>query len=215
MVGARYGEYNLSMNKHVLYLIEQAGSLLEMPRSHVRNLGNNTPDTIASHCYHVSVIAYCIARMEGLSHEAGLKAMAMGTLHDLLEARTGDADFVAKNYVQIDEPKAIRDQFADLPFGGDLLSMMEGYEERESLEAKCAKDADSVAQMYIEWVLAWRGNKLAERWFEGDFIHRVPHLRTESAKQLALQMKDSNPHEWWWSEFVEKGINYDHLNSKK
>lgn len=93
--------------------------------------------------------------------------------------------------------------------------MMEDYEERTSLEAKCAKDADSLAQMYIEWSLTWRGNKLAARWFEGDFTHRVPHLRTESAKKLALAMKDSNPHEWWWSEFVGKGINYEHLNSKK
>jgi putative hydrolases of HD superfamily len=203
------------MDKQILYFVEQAGSLLDMPRTHIRNLGNNTPDTIASHCYHVSVIAYVLARMEGLSHEAGLQAMAMGVLHDLLEARTGDADFVSKNYVQVDEPKALRDQFAPLPFGSDLLKMMESYETRTTLEAKCAKDADALAQLYVEWLLSWRGNKLAERWFEGDFVHRVPHLRTKSAKKLALAMKDSNPHEWWWSEFVDKGVNYDHLNSKQ
>lgn len=189
--------------------------LLDMPRTHVRNLGNNTPDTIASHCYHVAVIAYCIARMEGLSHEDGLKAMAMGVLHDLAEARTGDTDFVAKNYVTVDEPKALQDQFAGLPFGKDLLTMMEEYEERLTLETKCVKDADSVAQMYIEWLLAWRGNKLAEKWFEGGFTHRVPHLRTESAKKLVLAMKDSNPQEWWWSEFVEKGVNHSHLNGRR
>jgi len=188
---------------------------MEMPRTHVRNLGNNVPDTIASHCYQVSVIAYCLARMEGLSHESGLKAMSMGTLHDLAEARTGDADFVAKNYVDIDEEKAIKDQFAGLPFGEDLLKLMSEYEERESLESKCAKDADVLAQMYIEWILTWRGNKLAERWFEGDFTHRVPFLRTESAKKIALDMKDSHPHEWWWTEFVDKGVNHSHLNGKK
>ncbi|MDB5179101.1 MAG: phosphohydrolase [Patescibacteria group bacterium] len=203
------------MTKRVLYLIQQASMLLDMPRSHVRNLGNNTPDTIASHCYQVSVIAYCLARMEGLSHEVGLKAMAMGTLHDLAEARTGDMDFVAKNYVKVDEAKAMSDQFAGLPFGQDLLEMMGEYEARESLEAKCVKDADILAQMYIEWVLVWRGNKLAERWFDGDFTNRVPHLRTESAKKLAHDMRDSNPHEWWWSEFVDKGVNMEHLNGKK
>jgi len=92
---------------------------------------------------------------------------------------------------------------------------MEEYEERDSLESKCTKDADILAQMYIQWVLAWRGNKLAEKWFEGDFTNRVPYLRTESAKKLALAMKDSNPHEWWWSEFVDKGINHTHLNGSK
>jgi putative hydrolase of HD superfamily len=203
------------MNKRILYLIEQAGMLLDMPRAHVRNLGNNTPDTIASHCYQVSVIAYCLARMEGLDHAQGLVALGMGTLHDFAEARTGDMDFVAKNYVKVDEAKAMRDQFADLPFGDDLLAMMTDYEERESLVAKCAKDADILAQIYIEWVLMWRGNKLAQRWFEGDFENRVPYLRTASAKQIAQQMKESHPHEWWWSEFVDKGINQAHLNGER
>jgi len=186
-----------------------------LPRSHIRSLGNNVPDTIASHCYQVSVIAYCVARMEGLDHEAGLKAMAMGTLHDLAEARTGDADFIAKNYLKIDETKAIHDQFAGLPFGKDLHNVVDEYEQRESLEAKCAKDADSLAQLYIEWVLKWRGNKLAERWYQEDYVNRVPFMRTESAKKLAMEMRDSNPHEWWWVDFVDKGINMKHLNGKK
>jgi len=203
------------MNPRILYLIQQAGMLLEMPRTHIRNLGNNASDTVASHSFQVAIIAYCIARMEKLSHEQGLEAMAMGVLHDLAEARTGDMDFVAKNYTEVNEERAIKDQFADIEFGGDLLKLVEDYEERTSLVAKCAKDADSVGQMYLEWVLAWRGNKLAERWFEGDYVSRVPHFRTESAKKLALAMKDSNPQQWWWSEFVDKGINLDHLNSKK
>jgi len=141
--------------------------------------------------------------------------MSMGLLHDLLEARTGDVDFIAKNYATLDETKALEDQFAGIEFGNDLLKTMQEYENRETVIAKCAKDADTVAQMYLEWLLSWRGNKLAEKWFEGDYQHRVPHLRTESAKTLALSMKDSNPQEWWWSEFVEKNINLDHLNSKK
>jgi 5'-deoxynucleotidase YfbR-like HD superfamily hydrolase len=89
---------------------------------------------------------------------------------------------VAKNYTTMDDKKAMHDQFAGLSFGKDLLDMMEEYEERESLVSKCTKDADILAQMYIQWLLAWRGHKLAEKWFEGDFTNRVPHLRTESAK---------------------------------
>jgi putative hydrolase of HD superfamily len=203
------------MNSRILFLIQQAGMLLEMPRSHVRNLGKDAFDTIASHSYHVAIIAYCIARMEKLSHEEGLQALGMGLLHDLAEARTGDMDFIAKNYTTVNEEKAVKDQFADLEFGADLVGLVEEYEDRETLVAKCTKDADCIAQMYIVWVLTWRGHKLAEKWLDGDFIHRVPSLRTESAKQLALSMKDSNPQEWWWSEFVEKQFNLEHLNSKR
>jgi putative hydrolase of HD superfamily len=201
------------MNKRILYLIQQAGSLMQMPRSHKRSLGN-TFDTVASHSFHVAIIAYCIARMEKLSHADATTAMMMGLMHDLPEARTGDMDFVAKNYTKVDEPKAIDDQFADIDFGTDLKKVVDEYEDRQSIISKCAKDADSVEQIYQEWVLSWQGNKLANQWFEGDFTHRVPMFFTESAKQIALSMKDSDPNKWWWAEFVEKGIDYKHLNGK-
>lgn len=154
--------------------------------------------------------------MENLSHDEALKGVAIGVFHDLAEARTGDQDFVAKHYGNVDEQKAIEDQFANISFGEDLKKMLNEYEERETLVAKCAKDADSLAQVFTEWVLMWHGNKLAEKWFDSDFKDRIPGLRTESAKKLAYAMKDSNPHEWWWSQFVkdDKAIDKDKLLGK-
>lgn len=204
------------MNKKFLYLIEQAGTLMHFPRSHQKHLGN-TFDTVASHSHHVSIIAYCIARMENLSHEDALKSLAMAVFHDLPEARTGDQDFVAKHYGEIDEAKAISDQFKDLPFTKDLMSLIAEYEDRETLVSKCAKDADSLEQLYQEWFLMWQGNQMAKVWFDSNFKDRVPYFRTESAKKIAYQMKDSNPNEWWYAEFLEKGHVKDlvMLNGKK
>lgn len=191
-------------SKKVLFLIEQAGTLLQMPRSHIRTLGNAF-DTIASHSHHVAIMAYCIARMEKLSHEDAMKALSMGSFHDLAEARSADLDFISKNYAKDNEEKAIKDQFKNVDFGNDLEKLLEEYNERKSPVAKCTKDADQLAQMYHEWVLMWRGNKLAQQWFEGDFAARIPYFHTESGKQLALELKESNPNEWWWDEFVTKG----------
>lgn len=204
------------MNKRILFLIEQAGVLMHFPRSHIKSLGN-TFDTVASHSHHVSIIAYCIARMENLTHEEAIKSMAMATFHDLPEARTGDLDFVAKHYGETDDAKAISDQFADLPFADDLKNLMTEYENRDTLISKCAKDADSLEQMYQEWFLMWQGNLMAKKWFDSDFNDRVPAFRTESAKKIALQMKDSHPQEWWWSEFMENDAAKDleKLNGKK
>jgi putative hydrolases of HD superfamily len=202
------------MNNRILYLIQQAGSLMQMPRTHKRSLGT-TFDTVASHSFHTAIMAYCIARMEKLSHEEASRAMSMGLLHDLAEARTGDLDFISKNYARVDEERAVEDQFKDIDFGKDLENVLAEYEKRETLVAKCAKDADSLQQMYQEWVLSWQGNNLAKQWFEGDFIHRVPHLLTESAKKLVMSMKDSDPNKWWWAEFVQKGVNYKHLNGSE
>ncbi len=196
------------MIKNILYLIQQAGTLMLMPRSHNKHLGT-TFDTVASHSHHVSIIAYCIAQMENLTHEQALKALAMATFHDLAEARTGDLDFVAKHYGEIKEEKAVDDQFNGFEFGESLKRLLKDYEERISIEAKCAKDADSLEQLYQEWVLMWQGNKLAQKWFESSFKDRVPGLRTESAKKLAYEMKDSNPQEWWWSQFVKDDMAID------
>lgn len=200
-------------NKRILYLIQQASTLMLMQRQHIRNLGNTSFDTIASHSFHVGIIAYCIARMEKLSHEEGLRAIAVGLIHDLAEARTGDNDFVSKNYTTMDEQKAVDDQFTGIAFGQDLKKELTEYEERKTKLSQCIKDADAVAQICMEWTLSWQGNKLAEKWFKGAMVHRVPYFRTESAKQLVELMKNSDPQEWWWSQFVEKnGPDLKHLN---
>lgn len=198
----------------VFHFIAEAGMLMQMPRSHKRHLGN-TFDTVSSHSHHVSIIAYCITRLEGLSHEEGLKAITMGALHDLAEARTSDLDFVAKHYATVDEEKATDHQFEKLPFGQELKKVVKEYADRDTLVAKCAKDADAIEQMYQEWVLAHTGNKMAEKWFIGDYTNRVPFLRTKSAKKLALIMKKSHPHQWWFEDLVEKKLNKEFLNGKK
>ena len=200
--------------KRIFLYIAETGNLMFMKRIHERSL-INTFDTVASHAHHVSIIAYCLTRMEGMSHEEGLKAMAMGVLHDNPEMRTGDLDFIAKHYGENNEEKAIEDQLSGLPFAEDLKKLSNEYLERETLISKCAKDADIIEQMYEEWILANLGNKMAEKWFMGDRKERIPRLRTESAKQIAEQLYTSHPHEWWWKDLVEKGINQDFLSGKK
>lgn len=112
--------------------------LMRMPRTHLKNLGN-TYDTVASHSHHASIISYCIARMEKLSHEEALRVMAMAALHDLHEARTGDFDYAGKNYSKTDEARAIRDTYSNIEFGKDLKEMVDEYEAKKTLASKCAK----------------------------------------------------------------------------
>ena len=200
-------------NEKIVHLIEQAGTLMLMNRNHIRNLGNITFDTIASHSFHVAIIAYCIARMEKLTHAQGMQAITIALFHDLDEARTGDNDFVSKNYTTMDDERAINDQFDGTGFGDDLKKEILDYKKRQSKVAKCVKDADCLAQMYMEWTLSWQGNKLAEKWFKGDLKYRKPYIFTKSAKKLIDLIKDSDPQDWWWNQFVKKsGPNLKHLN---
>ncbi len=202
-----------SENKKILHLIQQAGTLMMTNRNHIRNLGNITFDTLASHCFHVGIIAYCVCRMEQMSHNDAMRALTMGIFHDLLEARTGDNDFVTKNYTVMDDEKAIKDQFSGFSFGKDLQAEVLEYEARKTKLSKCVKDADCIAQMFVEWSLAWQGNRLAEKWFINDMKNRLPYLKTKSAKKIVRLIKSTDPQDWWWSELVEKkGPNLKHLN---
>lgn len=185
-----------------LYLIQQAGQLMLMPRAHKRNLGT-TYDTIASHSFHVSVIALVLAKMEWLSDADAYKACSMALLHDLAEARTWDHDFIAKNYNDCDEAKAIDDQFKDLGFTNPFHELVDEYEERNTAIARIVKDADNLAQFFHERVLMWQGNKLAEQRYTIDNAKRGVRLFTQSAKAIADQMDGSNPNERWWTEFVD------------
>lgn len=188
--------------QRILYLIQQGGTLMLQPRTHIKHFGNSF-DTIASHSYQVALVAYCICRMEKLSHEEALQAIGMAIFHDLAEARTGDMDFIAKHYAEVDEEKAVEEQFNGIPFSEDLKNLVNDYEQRSKKPAICTRDADSLVQFYTQWVLMWQGNQLAKKWFDSDFNDRIPGLRTDSARKLAFAMKDSNPHEWWWSQFLE------------
>ncbi len=189
---------------------------MQMPRSHKRHLGN-TFDNVASHSYQCAVVAYILSQMEGTSAEDGQKSVTMAIFHDLVEARTTDMDFIAKHYVKVDEDKALADQLKGVGFGKEVANLFNEYEKCESKVARIVKDADSLTQMYTEWVLMWQGNKLAQKWFESDFNDRVPAMNTESAKKLANSMKESNPNEWWWSEFMEDdaAIDTEKLLGKK
>lgn len=200
--------------ERIFSFISEVGSLMFMKRTHYRSL-INAFDTVSSHSHHVAIIAYCITRMEGLSHEDGLKALAMGVLHDNAESRVGDLDFIAKHYDTRNEEKAFNDQLSGLPFEKDLKSLITEYEERESIVSKCVKDADLIEQIYQEWVLTHTGNTMAKRWFDGSDKHRMPFLRTKSAKKLFKYFKTHHPHQWWFEDLVEGDIQQEYLTGKK
>lgn len=189
--------------ERILFLIQQAGTLMLLPRTHLKHLGTSF-DTVASHAYQTTVIAYCLSRMEGLSHEEALQSVGMTVFYSLYKARVDDLDLVAKHYAKVDEERAVDDELRGIPFADDIKNSLNDYKKRETLAGICARDAHSLAQFYVEWVLMWQGNQLAKKWFDSDFKDRIPGLKTESAKKLAFALKESNPNEWWWSQFLDK-----------
>jgi putative hydrolase of HD superfamily len=120
----------------------------------------------------------------------------MCLVHDLPEARTTDLNYVHQKYAEIKTEKAIEDLTATLPFGDDLKKILHEYEERQSLESKLAKDADT-----LEWILSLKEQMDIGNLRVKDHIDIAQkRLKTDSAKSLGHAIMETDSNDWWFSE---------------
>jgi putative hydrolase of HD superfamily len=179
--------------KNIANFLFEAGMLKRTPRSGFQFLGSGA-ESVAEHIFRTTYVGYALGKIEQNVDVDRLIKMCL--FHDLPEARTGDLNYVNKKYVVADEQKAIRDLTTTLPFGGELLDIINEYEEGKTAEALLARDADQ-----LEMILALKeykdiGNKYAEEWL-GFSLKR---LRTEAAKDLAKIILETDSSLWWFSD---------------
>jgi len=176
----------------VVRLFYETSSLRFLSRAHQTKLLTRDPsDNIAAHSFLVAFIAWNLARLEGADP---YRTVLMGLVHDLPEARTGDQNWVAKNYVHEEEERAAREQLWVVPFGRELLEPLLEFQEGESLEARVAKDADHLAQLVLLKEYAHQGNREAETWLRRN---ELLQFHTESARTLAREIVSQAPSDWW------------------
>jgi putative hydrolase of HD superfamily len=145
----------------------EIGTLRKIARSHRQTLGeDDLSDNIASHSYRVTVIAWFLAKMEKADP---YKPIMMALFHDTAEIRSGDHNWVHKKYVKIFEDEIRDEQIAPLPFGSDLMGILNEYEHRGNKEA-------------TEWL---KGKRDSKRYF------------TKTAQKLVKDICDELPGDWW------------------
>lgn len=157
-------------------------------RFHNKNFAN-----LADHHFRVFWIAMVIA-----SHEKDVdtgKVAKLAMVHDIAESRTGDVDYIARQYVVRNEELAIHDMLAGTGIEKEYLELWEEYEKRESLESKIVKDADNLD---VDFELAEQEgvSKLRELWHDNRAFVGRTKLFTETAKQMFDQLEQSEPHGW-------------------
>lgn len=174
-------------------LFFEAGTLRKTARSHRQTLlTDDLSDNIASHSYRVTLIAWHLAMMEGADP---YKTTIMALFHDLAETRGGDQNWVHKSYVKVYESNIIQDQLKDNPFKKDLSKLLNEYEERKTLEANLAKDADLLDQILLLKEYEWQGNKEASIWLKGK--QQGKRLTSKSAKAINEEILKQRPSDWW------------------
>ena len=92
--------------KFLAKFLFETGMLKRTPRSGLQFLGSGS-ESVAEHSFRVIMIAYTLAHMDASADESRVLKMAL--VHDILESRTGDLNYVNKKYLTVDEEKAAQD----------------------------------------------------------------------------------------------------------
>lgn len=186
--------------KDIVNFLFEAGILKKIPRSGYPFLGTGS-ESVADHCFRVTVIAYLLAKNEPRADAQ--RVILMSLFHDFHEARTGDHNYVNKRYVTVNEDKAVNDLSKRIPFGQEIVSLIEEFNSRKTFEAQLAHDADQ-----LDFILELKrqqdlGNKSAPEWL----TYLVKRLTTHLAKTLAKEILKTDSSDWWFAKKEELWVN--------
>lgn len=188
------------MIKKIVNLIFEAFHLKHVKHEWVRLAGVQFPDSVAEHSLNAAQIWYILAKMEWADAN---KVATMLIWHDIWETRIWDMHKIWSRYFENKkdvEKRVIADQFSDFDFAQDLLSDLDEYNTRSTLEWNIAKDAD-----YLE--MAFQAKIYVEQWYSAaqDWIDNVWWaLKTGAAKQVRAQMIKQQSTDRWRVEKMMK-----------
>lgn len=176
----------------VVDLTFELGQLKRLPRAGWRRAGVEHPETVAAHNLRAAQLAYLLAVMEG--HPDPNEVCTMVVFHEVGEARIGDIDKVAGDYLGRDEERAVRDQLAPLgAVGQELLALWLRCEHRSDRGGDIAKDADKLELAFTAREYMELGFRAAGAWIDG--VRDL--LVTESAKAILVELESASFTRWW------------------
>ena len=174
-------------------LLFETGMLKKTERTGLAFLGSGR-ESVAEHAFRVTMIAYVLAKMEEGVDEGRLIKMCL--LHDLVEARTGDHNYVQKKYVTVDEEKALNDIADSVFFGNDIRDLVNEFNSGRTIESFLANDADQLELILMLKENKDLGNPYADEWI----AYALKRLKTETAKKLAETILCTDSTSWWFNE---------------
>jgi putative hydrolase of HD superfamily len=177
--------------KRDLELMYELGSLRLIDRTwrqlHVPAAANTT-----EHCFRVIWLALMLAKQvdETVNEELLLK---MALVHDVTETRTGDVNWVSRQYNDRKEEQAIHDTLAGTSLT-EYEELRASYEQRDTIEAKLVKDADTLD---FDLEIMEQAAQVRDS-LEGNRRSNVrSHMYTEAAQKFQDAIYGSNPHDWY------------------
>ncbi|GID31940.1 HD domain-containing protein [Paractinoplanes brasiliensis] len=170
----------------------ELGLLKRIRRSGWWHVGVRDPESVAEHTMRAAQLAALIAAEEGADPT---RAAFLALWHDSQETRTGDLPHTAAVYLAKPDPRQITaDQTALLPERSRAVvrTAVDEYEARETLEARCAKDADKLEMLLQAVEYRETGVQRTEGWIDS----ATKDLHTETARRIAEAAATLSPLSW-------------------
>ena len=174
--------------------VYEMGFLKRTPRTGWLMLGVPNPESVAEHSFRAATIGIALATLEGA--DVG-RTTAMCVLHDSAETRISDIASVSRAYLIATRPEAVSvDQTAGMPdeTAAAYRELIAEFERGETLEARCAKDADKLELLATAREYERNGYDTTE-WQQTS----TEALRTKSGQWLGQAIIATSPVEWWQS----------------
>lgn len=180
------------MKRDIDFLYE-IGALRHQPRMWHRFFGGNVA-SITEHHYRVIWLALIIAAREKKANTD--KIIKMALVHDIAESRTGDADYLSRQYVERKEQLAIDHMLDQTSLKSEFIKAWRDYEKRTTIEAKIVKDADNLDVDLEIREQAAKGSHLGNDWESTRTKLSRQRFFTKAARDLYDEIESSNPNDW-------------------
>lgn len=183
----------MSKNRNVQFLYEM-GTIRLIDRMWRRFL-NTSSANLAEHHFRMFWIAMIIAAGEKDVDTGKIAKMVL--IHDIAESRTGDVDYISRQYVERNEELGIHDMLEGTSIKKEFLELWREYEDRQTLEAKIVKDADTLDVDFELHEFAAQGVTL-EKELRTQRNKVSKSLFTYTAKTLYAELENetNDPHDW-------------------
>lgn len=177
---------------NVLDFLFEAGMLKRIRRSGWWTEKVEMPESVADHVFRAAVVAFLLAKMEGLPDDSANRVCTAAVFHDMHETRLLDLNKITARYIRVDEALERRveaDQVRKMPKGlkVSVLHALRLSEREETI----LKDAD-----YLECAI--QAKEYADvghdtkKWVE----NISKRLQTASAIALANKLKKADSGRW-------------------
>ena len=164
----------------VLDFIEEIGVLKNLPRTGWRFRGIKDAESVADHCYRVSLLSMILADVL-TEHGVPLdveKVMRLALLHEVAEARIGDLPFPALKYIPEavkagGERAAVQSMFEHFgPLQQKYTQLWAEFEEGASIEGKLVRAADKLELMIQVLEYEKIGYRSLDKFWTNPWNHR-------------------------------------------